>query len=54
MNTGAGSRITAKVVPCVSTVCACVRPDTTFRRATASVFAEKVQTIRIIYVRRNN
>ena len=44
MNTDAGSRITAKVVPCVSTDCACARPATTFHPDTASAFVEKVQS----------
>jgi len=42
MSTGAGSRITAKVVLCASTDCACVRPATTFLPHTANAFVEKV------------
>ena len=41
-STGAGSRTTAKVVPCASTDCAYVRLDTTCHPATASASDEKV------------
>jgi len=44
MNTGAGSRITAKVVLCASTDCACARPATTFHAGTPSAFVKKVQS----------
>jgi len=42
MSTDAGSRITAKVAPSVSTIFVSVRQVTTFHAATANAFAEKV------------